>query len=139
MRMRKGADDVARFNLYVPDELAARVRSELPGLNLSAALQSTVEDLLQCTHRRGWRCLDCGSVIERSHVMRDEMTALYHAVIARVEPLVFRGATAQGACDVMQDVFAERGGVKWHARIRPARSPAKRIDRWNQRQAKETA
>lgn len=111
-----------RVNVYLPDELAESVRGALPGVNVSAVLQESLRRLLNCAHH-DLVCRDCAQPIERHEVTRDALDRFYRELVDRLEPLVYRVGTAEGAVKVARDV-ARRHGIDyavWHTLPRPSR------------------
>ncbi len=97
-----------RVNVYVPDELVAAVRERLPGLNVSKALQTTLAGLLGCEHG-DLACAVCGEAIDRSTVAGEALGAFYDDLLQRLEPLVWKVGTAEGAARIMRDVALRHG------------------------------
>lgn len=114
-----------RVNVYLPDELVAAVREHLPGLNVSKALQTALAGLLGCDHD-GLTCAACGEAIDRADVASAVLDAFYDDLLHRLEPLVWKVGTAEGAARIMRDVALRHGiGV---AGVRPLPRP-NRADR----------
>lgn len=130
IRPEREGGQVARLNVYLPDELAETMRATLPGLNVSAVFRAAIEAVLDCPHEE-WACADCGSHVDRDAVVRTEVERFYREAMERVEPLVFAVGTAEGAAGALQDV-ARSWGVKTGPRPRPTRAERERA-RWNER------
>lgn len=96
---------MARVNLSVPDDLLAAVRAAGQDLNLSGALQDALRARLDCRHAAGWRCVECCEPVDPSSFVDQAEGRLFGDLRARLEPLVRRGGTAEGAARVMSDVF----------------------------------
>jgi hypothetical protein len=124
---------MARVTVYLPDELEAMVRAELPGLNVSATLRKTLESLLSCSHPR-WRCVDCGSDVDQVAHDVHLVARFYGEVMIAVEPLVFRVGTAEGAAAAVHDVASA-----WGINVGPRPRPTRRERELAQWEARETA
>lgn len=94
---------MARLSVYVSDELEAVIRRELPDVNVSAVLQRGLSELLGCEHRRAV-CAECSSPIDMEHARDVALGSFYSDLLYRLEELVARGATAEGAARVAKDV-----------------------------------
>lgn len=92
-----------RLNVYVPDELAATVKGRLPDLNVSAVLQAALRNALGCEHHE-LVCSTCASGFDRWGYRDEQLSAFYSAALWELDPLVRRGATAEGAARVLKDV-----------------------------------
>ena len=97
-----------RVNVFLPDDLAAAVRENLPGLNVSKTLQGALAALLGCQHGE-LACAACGTVIDRAEVVAGELDAFYDELLRRLEPLVWKVGTAEGAARILRDVALLRG------------------------------
>lgn len=119
-------DDVPKVSVWVPDELLAEVRQELPDLNLSATLRAGLEAALVCEHRRVV-CGDCATAIDvAADLVQPALARFYSDALDRLAPLVHEGRTAEGAARVLKDV-AERHQIA-RARSHPLPRP-NRADR----------
>ena len=92
-----------RVNVYLPDDLGEKVRSELPDVNVSAVVQEALRHMLDCEHER-LTCDGCGEVVDRSTVAGAAMADLWRDLLWAWEPLVDRHGTAEGAARVARDV-----------------------------------
>ena len=110
-----------RVTLWVPDELAAMVRSELPDANWSAALQSGLRAALECDHPR-FGCSACGDQLERSDVTGPPLSRFFSAVMARLGHHVDQ-AGYEGAARLVRTVAIDHGvpGVTTTPLPRPTR------------------
>jgi hypothetical protein len=97
-----------RVNVFLPDDLAAAVRENLPGLNVSKTLQGALAALLGCKHGE-LACAACGTTIDRAEVVGPELDAFYDELLRRLEPLVWKVGTAEGAARTMRDVALRHG------------------------------
>lgn len=109
-----------RVNLYLPDELAAAVRDQLPGVNLSALLQEQLRARLACSHELV-ACVRCTAQIEASELARGPLWAFWREIAAAVEPIVFRVGTATGTAAAAWGV-ARAHGIPVGPNPRPTRS-----------------
>lgn len=69
-----------RRTVWIPDELDALARAELPGLNWSAALQHGVRALVACQHPN-LTCSDCGASMTLSGVNNAALDRFFLAVV----------------------------------------------------------
>lgn len=99
---------MAKVNVSVPDELVARVRVELPGLNLSQVLREGIASKLSCEHHR-MRCDCCEAVFDRREVVGDELGRFYGDVQWELGELVRKVGTAEGAARVVKSVAQHWG------------------------------
>ena len=114
-----------RVNCHVPDELAERVKDELPDLNVSQVLQQALRQMLGCEHER-YVCAACGEDVDAVDVAREAMGLLWAELLWAWQPLVDRGGTAVGAAQVGKDVAVRMGAAR--AESRPLPRPP-RLDR----------
>jgi hypothetical protein len=112
-----------RVNVFVPDELFAAIREHLPGLNVSRTLQDALAALLGCEHGC-LACAACGTTIDRADVVAQELDAFYGDVLNRLEPLVWKVGTAEGAARILRDVALRYGvtAAGWRPLPRPTRA-----------------
>jgi hypothetical protein len=112
-----------RLNVYLPDDLGEKVRSEMPDLNLSGLLQQALRQALDCAHER-WVCADCGEDVDTDEVCRGAMKELWDELWWSWEPLVDRRGTAEGAAKVGRDVAVRMGvpGAAMRPLLRPTRA-----------------
>lgn len=94
---------MARINVTLPDELAARVRAEMPGLNVSGVLQEALRDRIVCDHRE-LTCTCCGARVLRAELELTVLGAFYAEALWRLREPVARCATAEGAARVLADL-----------------------------------
>lgn len=120
-----------RINVYVPDALAAQVREQLPGLNVSATLQATLSSLLTCDHAVV-TCDECSAELGRVEIEGAGVRRFFAELVTAVEPLVWRGGTATGAAQALFGV-----GRAW--RIPQANAPLPRPTRAERQQRKDQA
>lgn len=113
---------MARRNVYLPDDLAAQLATELPDLNLSATVRDHLAALLDCDHRQ-LACADCASRIDRHQVIAGPMSQFYRQLLDEIELLVYRAGTAEGAARIVRRV-AEAHQVTG-ARARPLPRPTR--------------
>ncbi|MFL6144524.1 MAG: hypothetical protein ACJ72N_22010 [Labedaea sp.] len=101
---------MARRNVFVPDELEALVRDQLPGLNVSALLQDALRARLACRHDE-LECARCGHRLDHAGLVDQAVGRFYADVVWEVGELVRRsaGATAEGAARVIKRVAADKG------------------------------
>ena len=112
-----------RVSVYLPDELAATVREQLPGVNLSAALQGALSDLLGCRHDRAV-CADCATPIDTRAATDAAMGRFYRDLLSALEDHMMRGGTGEGSARVAKAV-AQRHQITAAERTplpRPARA-----------------
>lgn len=101
---------MARMTLTMTDELYRKVRAELPGLNVSGALQELLRAKLRCEHSE-LECRVCRKRVWSADLERSRLAWFYGDCIEALEELVVRGGTAEGAARVLKTV-AERYGVQ---------------------------
>lgn len=111
---------MARVTLYLPDELAARIRHELPGLNISRALREALVERLACRHDE-LACPTCAAVMVRAELVDDALCAFYAQAWAQLGELAARAGTAEGAVAILRRV-AEDFGLSKVARFPLVRS-----------------
>lgn len=99
-----------RVNVWIPDALHTSIRRELPELNLSAAVQAHLAGLLGCRHDSGLVCSRCATPVNASAIAGAALERFYSDALWELDPLVRRGATAEGAARVLKGV-AERHRV----------------------------
>lgn len=117
--------------MYVPDELVAKVRADLPGLNVSRVVQAALTGLLSCEHDE-WVCVECASHVDRVDHVRLEVRRFYADAMQRIEPLVWRCGTAEGAAGILHDA-AQAWGFNPGPRPRPTRAE-REAARWDERE-----
>ena len=111
-----------RLNVYLPDELTDALRAQLPGLNVSRAMQEAMRSLLTCEHG-DLSCRRCSMPMDRQEVTEEALSAFYVDVWDRLDVLVRRVGTAEGAARILRDV-AIRHGIStagWRPLPRPTR------------------
>ncbi|HUC37020.1 MAG TPA: hypothetical protein VMR97_07850 [Acidimicrobiales bacterium] len=111
-----------RLNVYLPDELATTVREKLPDIKMSGVLQEALRGLLGCHHAE-LCCRTCAIPITRAEITTEALDAFYAELSDRLDLLVRRVGTAEGAAKVARDV-ARRHGIgfaSWRALPRPTR------------------
>lgn len=91
----------ARMNVTLPDELAALVRAELPGLNVSAVLQRALSELVECSHVE-LVCACCGARVQQRALVDVKLGAFYQELIWALHGPIARCATAEGAAQVVR-------------------------------------
>lgn len=126
-----------RINIWIPDELHATAKRELPGLNLSALVQRALVAKLDCTHQ-AMVCRDCSSTIDR-HELRDEwLGVLFVDIMRELNRLAVNIGTAEGAARVVLELGRQRQitAAKGYPLERPSRSrrKAKADNDWVTRQ-----
>lgn len=94
---------MVRVNVWVPDELLATIRERLPDLNVSRLLQDAMRGLLQCHHTE-LACATCAAEIDRWELVDGEISRFYREFLWRLEPLVMRVGTAEGAARIAKEV-----------------------------------
>lgn len=93
---------MARLSLSLPEDLAIRIATERPGLNISALLQSALRGVLDdCAHDR-WLCASCTAPIERRQVEDAAAGQLYRAAMVAIGDLVAVCGTAEGAARLLR-------------------------------------
>jgi hypothetical protein len=92
-----------RVNVWLPDELNATIKRELPDVNVSAVLQRSLAALLECRHDE-LACRECASPIDRRQLIDNALSAFYADLHWRLRDLVERGGTAEGAARIAKDV-----------------------------------
>lgn len=95
--------------MWLPDELAALARDQLPGVNLSAVLQAGLRALVDCDHDQV-ACCRCGAEVDVDDLVDTALSHFYRSALWELEPLVRQLGTAEGAARVLKSV-AERHGV----------------------------
>lgn len=109
--------------MSVPDDLVARVKEQLPDLNVSAVLQDALRGILDCGHEH-LTCADCGEPVDGSVATGEELAAFWGELLWAWQPLVDRGGTAEGAARVGKEVAVRMGvpGAERKPIPRPPRS-----------------
>lgn len=90
-----------RKNVWVPDELVATIREQMPDLNWSLVLRTGLEALLGCRHERAV-CSQCAAPIDVPGERTAAVAQFYRESLWALEDLVCHGGTAEGACRVLQ-------------------------------------
>ncbi len=114
---------MARVNVYLPDELAATLRAELPELNLSQLVQEAIRGVLGCSHVE-LACRACAEPIDRWALVDDHLGRFYGDLLWELTDLVGRCGTAEGAARVVKAV-AQRFRIRQADQIplpRPTRA-----------------
>jgi hypothetical protein len=111
-----------RLNVYLPDELTDALRAELPDLNVSRALQEALRSLLTCAHG-DLCCQRCSKPLYRQDVAEEALSAFYVDVWDRLDLLVRKVGTAEGAARILRDVAVRHGVATagWRPLPRPTR------------------
>ncbi len=91
------------LSIYVADELDELVQAELPNLNLSTALAEHLTALLRCEHDR-LICRDCSAAVDFAAVIAAELERFFVDLMRKLEELVHRLGTAEGAARVARDL-----------------------------------
>lgn len=94
---------MARVNVWVPDELHATLRDELPELNVSKLLQDAIRSTLGCRHEQ-LACRRCAAPVDRYALLDEALGEFYRDLLWSLEPLVSRVGTAEGAARIAKDV-----------------------------------
>jgi len=94
---------MARINVTLPDELAALVRDEMPGLNVSGVLQEALRARVSCDHR-ALGCACCGANVARTDVEHAILAGFFREAMWRLQDPVSKCATAEGAARVLVDL-----------------------------------
>jgi hypothetical protein len=94
---------MARLNVWVPDELLAKMRAELPGLNVSKVFQDGVRALIGCKHTH-LVCAECAQQLDLAAIVDTAKSAFYSQLRWELEALVNNDGTAEGAARVAKDV-----------------------------------
>jgi post-segregation antitoxin (ccd killing protein) len=94
---------MARLNVWVPDELDAALRAQLPGINVSKLLQEAIRGVLGCRHEQ-LACRRCALPIDRHALLDERLGEFYRDLLWSLEPLVNRIGTAEGAARIAKDV-----------------------------------
>lgn len=102
---------VARVNLSVPDDVLARVRADLPGVNLSATLREALGRLLRCSHDE-LVCSMCAGVIERRVMLDDVLGRFYDDAMWELRTAIAGGGTLEGFGTVLKRVATGYGVSK---------------------------
>jgi hypothetical protein len=126
---------VARLNVYVPDELEAAMREQLPGLNVSAVLREALHGLLRCDHAVV-RCCGCSADLRRSALEIAAVAGFWRELAPELERLAWAQGTATGAAAVVWRAAGARG-VAVGSPPRPNRADRETNARW--RDERETA
>lgn len=116
---------MARTNVYIPDELAATVRAELPDLNLSQFVREALIGLLRCEHHE-LACAACSARISRREVVDGPLSAFWGELMDELELLALRGGTAEGAARVLRRVGQAHGASRADRRPLPRPTRAER-------------
>jgi hypothetical protein len=94
---------MARMTVTMTDDLYRRVRAELPGLNVSGALQEVLRAKLACDHA-DLACRACGGRLEAHALVLAGLARFYGDCLDALEDPVAHGATAEGAARVLKSV-----------------------------------
>jgi hypothetical protein len=117
---------MSRVNVYLPDELAATMRAELPELNVSQLLQEALRDALRCEHHVV-SCDRCAQPLDRMELRRETVQTFYDETLRQLTPLVHSRGTAEGAVRVLREVLVNLLDCYTPRRpgrlVRPARAP----------------
>src|SRR2546423_8100958 len=92
-----------RVNVWLPDELNATIKRELPDVNVSAVLQRSLAALLECRHDE-LACSACASPIDRRQLIDNALSAFYLDLHWKLCELVDRGGTAEAAARIAKDI-----------------------------------
>lgn len=92
-----------RINVWIPDELHATIKRELPGMNVSAVVQGALAAKLDCRHDE-LVCAGCATPVDHRALADDAMGQLYADALGDLDPLMRRGGTVEGAIRVLRDV-----------------------------------
>src|SRR5574343_65091 len=79
----RGKNNTMRRTVWIPDELDALARAELPGLNWSAALQHGVRALVACEHPN-LGCSDCGATLNTAQLTTQSLDRFFLSVIGEL-------------------------------------------------------
>ncbi len=99
---------MARVTVYVPDELRARIREQLPGINLSKELQDALVGRLDCRHDE-LRCARCAARLDRLEAIDAALGRFYGELWEQLGALAHRAGTAEGAVKVLREVGNDFG------------------------------
>ena len=112
-----------RTNVWVPDELMGRVRTEHPDVNVSAVLQAGLRALWSCTHDVV-ACACCGKPLHREELERAALVRFWRVLTVRLELAVAGRQTAQGAARAVKECAVEHGvaPAALAPQIRPTRA-----------------
>lgn len=91
------------LSIYVADELDELVQAELPNLNLSQTFQAHLSGLLRCDHQRVI-CRDCSATVDNATLIAAELERFFVDLMRKLEELVHRIGTAEGAARVARDL-----------------------------------
>lgn len=94
---------MARMTVTMTDDLLRRVRAELPGLNVSGALQELLRAKLACDHV-DLACRACGAALAAHALVLAGLARFYGDCLDALEEPVAHGATAEGAARVIKMV-----------------------------------
>lgn len=127
-----------RVTVWVPDDLHARIRSELPDINLSRAMQGGLAAALECTHHQ-LRCERCASVVDVTLAQGAAVHDFLMDVWRELRPLVDRRGTAEGATRIIRNLALRRGipGARWFHELRPPKPPGRGRLHWKNPYADE--
>jgi hypothetical protein len=95
---------VKRVNVTIPDELAARVRAELPGVNVSGVLQEALQARLGCRHGDVLLCASCRASMTATEITRAALDAFYLDAAEGLEELLWAGGTVEGCARVLKHI-----------------------------------
>jgi hypothetical protein len=99
--------------VWIPDELAATLRAELPKLNVSRVLRGALEGLLVCRHDGPLACSACAASIEPGALRLEARRSMYEDIYQRLVDLIPGGGSAEGAARVVNGVAARYGVDVW--------------------------
>ena len=99
---------MGRVTVWVPDELEATVREDLPGVNWSAATQAGLRALLECRHE-DLSCTACGLAVSGRRIAVDAVTAAHRDLMLELRILVDRHGTLEGAARIAHRVAVAHG------------------------------
>lgn len=116
-----------RVNVWLPDELNATIKQELPDVNVSAVLQDALRALLGCRHDRV-SCAACAKPVDLRSLIDEALCSLYLDLHWKFVELIDRGGTVEGAARVAKEI-ATRHRVSCAPNIalaRPSRAQRQR-------------
>lgn len=99
-----------RVNVWVPDELHARVRQELPSVNVSAVLQEALAGKLRCGHAT-LECATCAGRFDLVDLAEEALSSFYDEAWHELATLARNDGTAEGAVRALKRV-GESCGIK---------------------------
>lgn len=116
-------------SVWIPNELAATVKAQLPRVNVSRTLQEALQRLLGCEHHE-LVCGACSTAIPRVDVVAPPLAAFYADVMGVISVLSRRpGMTVEGVARAIREIGRNHGVAAADVTPLPALTDAERRSR----------